>query len=202
MTDSLPFPVVLSAPSGGGKTAVCSLLMKSDSRLGFSITCTTREPRPDEKHGRDYYFLTRKEFREAMRSGALLEWAEVHGNFYGTPKKSVEKLMAGGRYPVMTIDVKGAGSVKKNIPGTVTVFLLPPDKATLLMRLRKRKESAAAIAVRLKTAEKELKKAKFYDYIVTNGDIGRAVRDILCIINAEKLRTGRRITAVRKNWEI
>ena len=140
--------MVISAPSGGGKTVVRSGLLKLDKRFAFSVTCTTRQRRPGEVDGKDYYFVTVEQFRKMLKDGLLLEWARVHGYYYGTPVKSVVEVLEKGRIPVMTIDVKGARSVKKIFPETVTVFLLPPDLKTLVQRLKSRGEAPENVAVR------------------------------------------------------
>lgn len=158
--------------------------------MRFSVTCTTRRPRPGEKHGRHYYFLNRNEFKSARSNGMLLEWARVHGHFYGTPRKFLEDTLRKGKNPLMTIDVQGAMAVKKKVPGTVTIFLLPPDWDALRLRLVNRKETPQSIRVRLKTARREIKTIRHYDYVVVNKKLDRAVSDILAIISAERLRTG------------
>ena len=190
------FPMVISAPSGGGKSAVRSGLLKLDRRFAFSVTCTTRPKRRGEKEGRDYYFVSRREFERRRKSGRLLEWASVHGNLYGTPVKSVRKLLAEGLIPVMTIDVKGARSVKKIFPEAVTVFLLPPDLKTLVRRLKKRGEAPENIALRLATARKEIKAASRYDYLIINDKLGNAVRDVAAIAGFEMLKVRRNLEKV------
>jgi guanylate kinase len=192
------FPMVLSAPSGGGKTAIREKLLRLDERLRFNVTCTTRAKRPGEKDGRDYYFVTPEEFGRLRRSGKLLEWARVHGNLYGTPVRPVESLVRNGFIPVMTIDVKGARSVKKVFPGAVTVFLLPPDLNTLVKRLRSRGEPETGIKVRLETAKKELKAAASFDYLVINDRLDEAVNEIRKIAEAEAAGMPRRLPAIER----
>lgn len=195
---SRSFPVIVSAPSGGGKSTICSRLLKEDSNLRFSVTCTTRRSRPGEKHGRHYYFLDQNEFERARTGGMLLEWARVHGHFYGTPRKFLEDTLRKGKNPLMTIDVQGAMAVKKKVPGTVTIFLFPPDWDTLRLRLVNRRETPQSIRVRLKTARREIKTIRNYDYIVVNEKVDRAVSEILTIISAERLKTERRIKHIRR----
>jgi len=180
--------MVISAPSGGGKSAVRSGLMKLDSRFAFSVTCTTRLKRSGEKEGRDYYFVSAREFKRLKKNGRLLEWAVVHGNLYGTPVKSVRELLAKGLIPIMTIDVKGARSVKKIFPETVSVFLLPPDLKTLVRRLKKRGEAPENIELRLATARKEIKEAGGYDYLVINDKLSEAVKEVAAIAGLEVLK--------------
>ena len=180
------FPLVLSAPSGGGKTAIREILIK-DPRFGFSITCTTRKPRPGETDGKDYYFVSRENFAEMQKSGQLIEWAEVHGNFYGTPVKSVHDVMEAGKIPVMTIDVKGAASVRRIFNNAVTVFIIPPSPAILKKRLELRGESPEGMKVRLQTARAEMKQAHLFDYLVINDKLEDAAADVIKIIEANSL---------------
>lgn len=189
--------MVIASPSGGGKTAVREKLLALDRRFRFSITCTTRPVRPGEVNGRDYYFVAPARFAAMRRNRELLEWARVHGNLYGTPVSSVMKLLRGGFIPVMTIDVKGAHSVKRIFPETVTVFLLPPDLKTLKARLRKRREPPENVRVRLKTAKKEIKEAGFFDYLVVNDKLTEAVSEIRKIADIESIKASRRLAEVK-----
>lgn len=186
------FPMVIAAPSGGGKTSVREKLLKRDRRFRFSITCTTRPMRPGEVNGRDYYFVDAAGFERLRKGGKLLEWARVHGNLYGTPVAPVVKLLEKGLIPVMTIDVKGARSVKKIFPETVTVFLLPPGLKALVSRLKKRREPAENIRIRLETAKKEIREAASFRYLVINDKLDTAVRDIREIADVECLKVTRK----------
>jgi len=189
--------MVLSAPSGGGKTVVRSGLLKLNRKFAFSVTCTTRPRRPGEVEGKDYYFVTVPQFQRLRKEGRLLEWAKVHGNYYGTPVKSVMAVLDKGRIPVMTIDVKGARSVKKLFPEAVTVFLLPPDLKTLVQRLRGRGEAPENVAVRLRTARSEIKAASGFDYLVINDRLPEAVREVAAIAELETLKTARNLEKVK-----
>lgn len=189
--------MVISAPSGGGKTVVRSGLLKLDKRFAFSVTCTTRPKRPGEVDGKDYYFVTVEQFKKMLKAGLLLEWAMVHGNYYGTPVKSVVEVLAKGRIPVMTIDVKGARSVKKIFPETVTVFLLPPDLKTLVQRLERRGEAPENVSVRLETARYELKVASRFDYLVINDKLRETIREVAAIAELETRKTGRNLDKVK-----
>ena len=191
------FPMVISAPSGGGKTVVRSGLLKLDKRFAFSVTCTTRAKRPGEVDGKDYFFVTLEQFKKLRREGKLLEWAVVHGNCYGTPVKSVMAVLQKDRIPVMTIDVKGARSVKRIFPEAVTVFLLPPDLKTLVQRLRGRGEAPENVAVRLETARNEIKVASQFDYLVINDKLPEAVREVAAIADLETRKTVRNLDKVR-----
>ena len=190
--------MVISAPSGGGKTVVRSGLLELDKRFAFSVTCTTRPRRPGEVDGRDYYFVTEAQFKKMRADGKLLEWAKVHGNYYGTPVKSVMDVLGKGRIPVMTIDVKGARSVKKIFPEAVTVFLLPPDLKTLVQRLRGRGEAPENVAVRLETARAEIKVASKFDYLVINDRLPETVREVAAIAELETRKTGRNLDKVKE----
>ena len=189
--------MVISAPSGGGKTVVRSGLLKLDKKFAFSVTCTTRPRRPGEVDGKDYFFVTVPQFLKLRKDGELLEWAKVHGNYYGTPVKSVMAVLEKGRIPVMTIDVKGARSVKRLFPEAVTVFLLPPDLKTLVQRLRGRGEAPENVAVRLNTARAELKVASAFDYLVINDRLPETVREVAAIAELETLRTARNLEKVK-----
>ena len=194
MNKKAVFPLVLSAPSGGGKTAIREILIK-DPRFGFSITCTTRNPRPGETDGKDYYFVSREKFAEMQKNGQLLEWAEVHGNFYGTPVKSVKDVMDAGKIPVMTIDVKGAESVRKIFPEAVSLFIIPPSAEILKKRLELRGETPESMKIRLATAREEMKQAYKFDYLVINDILETAAADVIKITETEAMK-------VRYNLEI
>ena len=181
-----PFPVILSAPSGGGKTTIARMLLARRPDLGYSVSCTTRAPRPTEVPGRDYYFMSRAEFIAKREQGAFAESAEVHGNLYGTLRAEVERVMAGGQHVVMDIDVQGAVQFVRAFPLSVTIFILPPSAEVLLERLRARKtESPAQLAARLQSALQELQQVDEYEYVVVNDDLERAVSSVESIIDAE-----------------
>jgi guanylate kinase len=180
------FPVILSAPSGGGKTTIARLLLARRPDLGYSVSCTTRAPRQGEEHGRDYYFMTRAEFIAKREKGAFAESAEVHGNLYGTLRAEVERVIASGRHVVMDIDVQGAVQFIRAFPHSVTIFILPPSAEVLLERLRARKtESPAQLAARLQSALQELQQVDEYEYVVMNDELERAVASVESIIDAE-----------------
>jgi guanylate kinase len=181
-----PFPVILSAPSGGGKTTIARALLARRPELGYSVSCTTRAPRPGEVQGRDYYFMTRSEFLAERERGAFAESAEVHGNLYGTLRSEVERVMAGGQHVVMDIDVQGAVQFVRAFPQSVTIFILPPSAAVLLERLKGRNtESAAQLAARLQSALQELQHVGEYEYVIVNDDLERAVASVESILDAE-----------------
>jgi guanylate kinase len=181
-----PFPVILSAPSGGGKTTIARMLLARRPDLGYSVSCTTRAPRQGEVAGRDYYFMSRAEFIAKREQGAFAESAEVHGNLYGTLKAEVEQVMRGGQHVVMDIDVQGAVQFVRAFPLSVTIFILPPSAEVLLERLRGRQtESPAQLAARLQSALQELQQVDEYEYVVMNDELERAVSSVESIIDAE-----------------
>jgi guanylate kinase len=182
--------IVISAPSGGGKTTLCKVLLKLDPRLVQSISATTRGPRPGEKAGRDYFFISESEFKRRIQSRHFLEWAWVHGHRYGTLKAAVESQLKNGRDVLLTIDVQGGLAVKKQYPKAILIFLLPPSLKVLSRRLRGRgTDSRKTIAERLKNARWELSLADKYDYNVVNDTLVQASREVAAIIIAERLRT-------------
>lgn len=179
--------VVISGPSGAGKSTVISRLMAMGERMEFSVSATTRQPRPGEKEGRDYYFVSREAFAEMVRRGELLEHAEFVGNCYGTPKAPVMEQLRQGITVILDIEVQGARQVKDLMPEAVSVFLSPPDLGSLEKRLRGRgTESEEKIRDRLETARQEMELAGTYDYVVINDDPDRAARELLEILRRKK----------------
>jgi guanylate kinase len=192
------FPVILSAPSGGGKSSIKNLLIKRDRRFVFSITATTREKRKNEIEGKDYYFKNKEEFVKLIKNGFFIEWAKVHNNYYGTPKKSILSILDSGKIPIMTIDVKGAYQVKRIFKDAVSIFILPPSLKVMISRLEKRGEDKENIEIRLNTATKELKYSYNFYYIVINDDIEEAVKEIISIVNSENRRVNRNLDILKK----
>lgn len=180
------FPIILSAPSGGGKTTIAKALLSGRKDIGYSVSCTTRQPRPGEIQGKDYYFISRTEFLTKRERGEFAESAEVHGNLYGTLRSEVLKVLEGGRHVLMDIDVQGAVQFTRVFPQSVTVFVLPPSAEVLLERLRMRQtESRQQLADRLQSALQELQSVDEYEYVVVNDDLDQALRRIGSIIDAE-----------------
>ena len=181
-----PFPIILSAPSGGGKTTIAKELLRRRTDLGYSVSCTTRSPRVGEVDGRDYYFLSLVEFERRRDAGEFAESAEVHGNMYGTLRSEIERVLSSGRHVVMDIDVQGAQQFTRVFPESVTIFVLPPSAEVLLERLRRRRtESKEQLAKRLQSALQELQAVELYQYVVTNDDLAKAVHRVSSIVDAE-----------------
>ena len=180
------FPIILSAPSGGGKTTIAKALLSGRHDVGYSVSCTTRAPRSGEIHGKDYYFLSRAEFLTKRERGEFAESAEVHGNLYGTPRQEVLRVLESGKHVLMDIDVQGAAQFTKVFPQAVTIFILPPSAQVLLERLRLRQtESAEQLVGRLQSALQELQAVDEYEYVVVNDNLDAAIRRIGSIIDAE-----------------
>lgn len=179
-------PIVLSGPSGGGKTSVCDALVQRRADVGFSVSTTTRAPRPDEVNGRHYRFVDRKSFVRMAESDELLEWAEVHGELYGTPRDQFDGVRE-GRTLLLDIDVQGARDVRRRVPEAVLVFLLPPSVESMLARLRKRgSEDEETLRRRMRTALAELDAVGEFDYAVVNEDLDATVDAVEAILEAER----------------
>ncbi|AFL49462.1 guanylate kinase [Sinorhizobium fredii] len=186
--------LVISSPSGAGKSTIARNLLEADPELSISVSVTTRARRPSEIEGRHYYFKTVREFEALRATDSLLEWAEVHGNFYGTPRDAVETAMAEGRDMLFDIDWQGAQQLQEKMAGdVVSIFILPPSMAELQSRLHRRAEDTEeVIATRLANSRAEIEHWREYDYIVVNDDLDRAFSSVRSIIEAERLRRDRR----------
>jgi guanylate kinase len=177
--------VIISAPSGAGKSTVVRHLLSSAPGLRFSISHTTRRPRPWEKNGREYFFVSPARFKEMVRAGEFVEWARVYGNLYGTSRVQLEQARRKGRDILLDIDVQGHREVRKRLPQAVSIFLLPPSYEELKSRLvDRRSDSAAAIQRRLKAAREEIRHWPEYDYIVVNDEADRATQALRAIVRA------------------
>ncbi|MFC1964195.1 guanylate kinase [Chloroflexota bacterium] len=191
LAPSGPLLIVFSGLSGAGKDAVLSRMKESGFFLEYIVTLTTRAPRAQEKDNVHYHFISREEFQQMINRKELLEWASVYGNFYGVPRQPVNEALKQGRDTIVKVDVQGAATIKKMFPQAVFIFLMPPSPEEHFQRLKLRKtESSDELALRVKTAEEEIKQISLFDYVVFNRDeeIDRAVRDIAAILRAEKCR--------------
>ena len=196
---TLPLFIVMSAPSGCGKSTLIDMLLQEYPDLQYSISCTTRAPRGEEEDGIDYHFLSMERFRELLAENAFLEYAEVHGNFYGTLKRPIEEVLAEGNSMILDIDVVGAAKVRyyvKHLPptdplrvGYVDIFINPPDMQALRERLEKRGTDAPdVIERRLANAEGEMARAGEYMYQITNDDLGQAYKKLCDLIDVKSGR--------------
>jgi len=181
------FPVVLSSPSGGGKTTIAEGLLAALPWLRKSRSTTTRSPRPGERDGVDYEFVTPEEFERRKVAGEFAEWAEVHGHSYGPSKAFVEETCAAGLCPLLVIDVQGGRSIRLAYPDALLVFLMPPSLDELERRLRGRKsEPDAHLEARLRKAPEEIAAGREYDYIVLNESLGLAIEQVGAILSRER----------------
>lgn len=179
-------PVVLAAPSGTGKTTLARRLVEDAEDYVFSISATTRLPRPGERDGIDYHFVDRARFEEMVAAGDFAEWAEVHGRLYGTLRAQLEQAAENGVHVLLDIDVQGAHQLSISVPDTKLIFVLPPDVGTLLSRLTGRgTEGPAEVARRLESALEELQAMENFDYVVVNDDLERCLGSIRGIVSGE-----------------
>ncbi len=180
---------IVAAPSGAGKTTLVSLLLKSDSGIRLSVSSTTRAPRPGEIEGREYHFVDVQSFIEMVSRGEFLEWAEVHGNYYGTSKQWIEKQIAGGGDVLLEIDWQGAQQVRKIFPEAIGIFILPPSLAVLKERLSGRgTDSRETISRRIAAARDEMRHVDEFDYVIINDDLQQALGNLLSIVGATRLQ--------------
>jgi len=185
--------IVISGPSGAGKGTLCNLMKNYFPDAYYSISATTRSPRHGEKHGVDYFFMSTEEFLELRDADGCLEWAEVYGNYYGTPKSNVEESIAQGRDVILEIDIQGALHVKKQYPEGVFIFIVPPSIEELRRRIETRgQNSPEDMSKRLKSAQEELAYVSEYDYVIVNDEIETATEKLRSIIIAEKCKPHRR----------
>ena len=179
---------IVAAPSGAGKTTLVSLLLENDPQIRVSISHTTRAPRPGEENGREYHFIDVPAFLEKVQHGEFLEWAEVHGNYYGTSKKWIESEMSSGRDVLLEIDWQGAQQVRKSFPKAIGIFVLPPSMDVLKTRLSGRGTvSAEVIARRIAAAHDEMRHVDEFDYVIINDDLQQASGDLQSIVTASRL---------------
>lgn len=184
--------LVISGPSGAGKGTICKALLEKHKDIYLSVSATTREPRAGEVHGVNYFFKTKEEFLKKVEEGDFLEHAEVYGNYYGTPKSSVQKMLDEGRDVILEIDIQGALKVKENCEEGIFIFILPPSMEELKQRIIKRgSETPESLMTRFKSAYKEINYISKYNYAVVNDEVDTAVTKLEAIIAAEKCRVDR-----------
>jgi guanylate kinase len=180
---------VISAPSGAGKSTIASRIARDNPSATLSVSCTTRVPRAGEQNGRDYYFISQDDFRRKIETGEFLEWAVVHGHYYGTPLSALESKLQEGKDVILTIDPQGALSVKGIYPTGIFIFVVPPSWDVLMKRLYKRAtDDQNSMEIRVANARKELSYLSHYDYLIINDDLEAAVSDVSAIITAEHRR--------------
>ncbi|QWW68977.1 guanylate kinase [Rhizobium sp. WYJ-E13] len=186
--------LVISSPSGAGKSTIARTLLETDRQIGLSVSVTTRQRRPSEVEGVHYHFKSVREFERLRDSDALLEWAEVHGNFYGTPREPVEQAMSEGRDMLFDIDWQGAQQLQQKMQAdVVSIFVLPPTMTELQSRLHRRAEdSEEVIQTRLANSRAEIAHWREYDYVIVNDDLNAALDAVQSIVKAERLRRDRR----------
>ncbi len=178
---------VMSAPSGAGKNAILEEVRRREDRVAATVSATTRAPRPAEIDGVDYHFMDLEEFNRRVAAGEFLEWAEVHGNRYGTLRSEMERCLATGRDVILELDVQGMRSLRRIMPGVVTVFLMPPSMEELERRLRFRgTNDEDDIRLRLANAEREMATRGEYDHVVVNDTIDRAAAEMIQILSAHR----------------
>jgi guanylate kinase len=187
-----PLLVVLSSPSGGGKTSIARQLLAARPDVGYSVSATTRPARAGEQDGRDYHFLARNEFERRVAAGEFVEHAAYGGNLYGTLRAEIERIFAARKHAVLDIEVEGARQIRQTVPGAVRVFVLPPSGGELIRRLEARRtEDRATLRRRLDRADEELAAVGEYDYAIVNDDLDHAVARVSAILDAETKRVPR-----------
>jgi guanylate kinase len=191
MSNKDPLLLIISSPSGAGKTTLSSRLLQTLPDLAFSVSHTTRKPRATETDGREYHFVTREDFLALIRQGAFLEWAEVHSNLYGTSRAEVQRAR-GARGILFDVDLQGARQIKSVRPDAVAVFILPPSMSVLKQRLKGRaSEDDATVEARFRVARSEIEHYGLFDYVLMNDDLERATEQLVSIVRAEECRRGR-----------
>lgn len=189
---------IISAPSGAGKTTILKEVKLRLPDIRFSVSCTTRPPRSGEEHGKDYFFMSHEEFLKGISENRFVEWACVHGNYYGTDRRTIEGWINEGSDVLLDIDVQGGRLIKCQYPGAATIFILPPSWEELERRLRQRgTDSEEVIQKRLHNARGEIAEALWYEYTVINDDLSKAVEEVMAIIKSYRCRTKNRFDFLR-----
>ncbi|MBN2321610.1 MAG: guanylate kinase [Acidobacteria bacterium] len=190
--------IIVSGPSGAGKSALVAGVLRSLDRIRFSVSFTTRAPRGKEQDGVEYFFVDRNAFQSLIREDALLEWAEVHDNYYGTSRKFVDDLLEQGEDVILDIDVQGAQTIRRKRPDTVSVFVMPPSYNVLRERLERRSlDEGLVIKQRLKRACNEIRCYKEYDYLIVNEDLDDSIRYLEAIVSGNRCRKASRMEAAK-----
>ncbi|MFH1367721.1 MAG: guanylate kinase [Elusimicrobiota bacterium] len=190
---------VISAPSGTGKSTLCGYLFRKIANLKFSVSCTTRKPRRGERNGREYFFVSGKEFKNRIKEHKFAEWALVHGSYYGTLKSQLEKAVKAGRDILLDIDVVGALNIKMHFHEAVMIFIVPPSFHELKRRLVERgQDTPESVRLRLANAKDEIKYRNKYEYVVVNDKIPAAVKELESIIIAERDKAAMKVVRVYK----
>ncbi|MEN6375482.1 MAG: guanylate kinase [Smithella sp.] len=191
--------IVVSAPSGAGKSSICRRLLQAHPEIRFSVSCTTRPPRPGEIDGQDYFFLSPEEFQKRIEQGDFAEWEENFGNLYGTSIKTMRDSLANGFTVLLDIEPRGAKVIKQKFRGGTFVFVLPPSRQELVKRLEDRgHETADVIQARFAEAERELKEISWYDYVIFNDDLETAVNQLISIYIAQKCKKSNLKTKIKQ----
>jgi guanylate kinase len=194
--------LVISAPSGAGKTTLINRLLKSDENFIFSVSTTTRPMRSYEMDGFDYNFVAKDVFLDMIENDEFIEWAEVYGNYYGTTKKEVDRIRKSGKIPLFDVDIQGAKNLRASLEGGVYIFIIPPSTDILRERLIGRKtESDDQLSIRLANARHEISEYSIFDYVIVNYDIEDAFKKMIAIISAEKCRINNMETTIRSILE-
>lgn len=180
---------VISAPSGAGKTTLISRLLRSDERFVFSISTTTRKMRHGEVNGVNYYFVSKEEFKEMIDNDEFFEWAEVYGNYYGTSKKEIDRILGSGKFPLFDVDIQGSKNLKKKLKNAVYIFIIPPSRDILKARLIGRQtETEEQLNIRLKHAAEEIAEYKNFDYVIVNNVLESSMIKLRAIIESESCK--------------
>jgi guanylate kinase len=191
----MPFPIILSSPSGGGKTTIAHRLLAQRPDVGYSVSCTTRPARPGEVDGKDYHFISLTKFKRDKAARKFAESAEVHGHLYGTLRAEVKRVLSSGRHVIMDIDVQGSKQFARAFPDSVLIFIVPPSAEVLVERLKARgTEDRKSLIRRFKSAKDELKAIDLYQYVIVNDEIDSAVAAVSSIIDAEGFKRSRNET--------
>jgi len=190
--------IIISSPSGGGKGTLIKEVLKTVPNIGYSVSYTTRTMRVGEENGRDYFFVSRAEFSGLIEKNEFLEFAEVHGNLYGTSVNQVEMEISGGNDVILEIDVQGAESIRRKMPDAVGIFILPPSFEVLRQRLIARAtEKQSDLSLRLRNSINEVRQYEYFDFVVVNDEVTRATGDLQNIILGERLRRIRQIEVIQ-----